>query len=1031
MSPKRTYDARAMSRAKKVLLGLGAAVALIALLIISNVVCISAYLKYGMAVEQCPSGDVLGGVRIDAYGLRRGTPGQVQVGAYGYYTTGPADEIRTASLSRITARLELLDGDAATPLEPKEGWKDDGDAVAGEIVLPKDLGDGDYKLRATVQTPLGEHQLAVPLAVYAPAKIHVITDRPLYEPGNTIHFRATVLRARDLAPLDGRPGRFEVYDPTGTLVLEEKAEAGAFGVASGSLPLDAGAPTGAWRVRWVSGSANGEVSVRVAPFQLPRFSVSATPNRPFYRPNDVPKLRGTVRYSSGAPVSGARVALHWRVNGAWPPPRTWVAVLPKSLVADAQGTFDVTLPAVPAQLMGTLNVSASLGATDASGDRVDGATSLLFSEDGIAVDVVTELADGLVGGFNNRVYLRATTPAGTPLAGVKLNVKRAWDATDEGVTVESDEDGVGSLQIDPGSPVNVVVPAMPVRPPPRPAPAVIDSITEMIDGGYVLADQTMISRWKEGFGDCAHLVSGSSDTFQLGLAVEPTGRINGVSTGGAPAARCLAKQLGGKGLPRGTERLYRISVTLNADLPSVEVDADGMPEVPSEVSVALARAALNARRCLSPDLRSGSKWPRLLRWAIGANGRLAVRFGADPKFSGLRPARGVQSCVEARLSAASLDADRDRIQQLAATPHFGYARLSIRPRASIEVNQPGPTTFLGYELAVSAETKDGEKIGETTLRRRPGTVPSFRIRATPTIAKPGDAVELSFLRGPSFVGELPKKIWLRSAVHNLETEVDREKKRARFTLPADAEGWFEASWGGGRALVYVQDDAELSVSVTPNKPKYRPGETATLAIQTNAGKTGTPAAVGLIGVDESLGQLVPLPGPSDMASLRDLPQMNGAAFGALDAKALTMGRIRGKNAIEATVLKVTNIPSPAEIDVFTSANGSTTFDPIAPLTDHFYAVLLELHAQVRKWEEAAPKEEMMTPKRMAELFTSARDAVQARGERVDDAYGRPLRLSRLPQDLLALTDPRLVVIEGTRMPEDVENWQAWVRKVKP
>jgi hypothetical protein len=34
-------------------------------------------------------------------------------------------------------------------------------------------------------------------------------------------------------------------------------------------------------------------------------------------------------------------------------------------------------------------------------------------------------------------------------------------------------------------------------------------------------------------------------------------------------------------------------------------------------------------------------------------------------------------------------------------------------------------------------------------------------------------------------------------------------------------------------------------------------------------------------------------------------------------------------------------------------------------------------------------------------------------------------------DLLALTEPRQVVIDGTRLPEDSENWNLWVAKEKP
>jgi hypothetical protein len=73
----------------------------------------------------------------------------------------------------------------------------------------------------------------------------------------------------------------------------------------------------------------------------------------------------------------------------------------------------------------------------------------------------------------------------------------------------------------------------------------------------------------------------------------------------------------------------------------------------------------------------------------------------------------------------------------------------------------------------------------------------------------------------------------------------------------------------------------------------------------------------------------------------------------------------------------------------------------------------------------------MKPAQMAKLWTEALDACEKRKEPVADAYGRRLRLSRLPADLLALTDPQMVVVSGTRRPEDVESWSAWVQREKP
>jgi hypothetical protein len=165
-----------------------------------------------------------------------------------------------------------------------------------------------------------------------------------------------------------------------------------------------------------------------------------------------------------------------------------------------------------------------------------------------------------------------------------------------------------------------------------------------------------------------------------------------------------------------------------------------------------------------------------------------------------------------------------------------------------------------------------------------------------------------------------------------------------------------------------------------------------------------------------------------MARVRPKVSMNAPAFGVLDAEALALGRIRGKNAAAATILQVQSIPTPADYDAYVSANGATTFDPVETLTDHFYIVLAELHSQVRAWEQSAPAEEVMRPPKMAEMWSKALEACKKKKEPVTDAYNRELALERLPEDLLALTAPRAVVIEGTRLPEDVENWSEWVRR---
>ena len=288
--------------------------------------------------------------------------------------------------------------------------------------------------------------------------------------------------------------------------------------------------------------------------------------------------------------------------------------------------------------------------------------------------------------------------------------------------------------------------------------------------------------------------------------------------------------------------------------------------------------------------------------------------------------------------------------------------------------------------------------------------------------KPGDELALEILRGPDFAGELPKTLAL---VHDQAKpiEADVKERKARFVLPDDAAGWYAVQWNGAQAFAYVPESGEMTVTLTPAEPTLRPGAMGSLAVRTEAAGKGVEAAVAIIGVDESLGQLVPLPGTDALDGLRLLPASQGAAFPSLDVGALTMGRIRGANARAATVLRVSALPSAADRDAWVAVRAEPLFDPIGPLTDAFYTVLGSLHANVRAWEQSAEPGKMLELDAYAKLWDKALDEVGS----ADDAFGRKLALGRLPDDLLALCDPRQVVIDGTRLSEDVEPWIPWVR----
>ena len=261
--------------------------------------------------------------------------------------------------------------------------------------------------------------------------------------------------------------------------------------------------------------------------------------------------------------------------------------------------------------------------------------------------------------------------------------------------------------------------------------------------------------------------------------------------------------------------------------------------------------------------------------------------------------------------------------------------------------------------------------------------------------------------------------------------MDQKARAVSFKLPEDAEGWYSVDWNGASARIFVRSEHQLEVSVSPERPRYAPGQEATLRIKTTAGGAPVAAGVGLFGVDESLGQLMPLLGADALDGLRNTVTTSSPAFEVLDGQALSMGRVRGANAAAATVLRVTQLPTAESLDAVINAGSEGQFSPIEALTDSFYTALGELYGQTRAWEDSAKEGELMSPERMAKLWDQALDAAEKRGVPVEDAYGRRLRLHQLPPDLLALTDPRAVVLDSTHLPEDVEDWARWVAEEQP
>lgn len=987
-----------------------------------GVPCVKYGVTYGMWPDRCPVGEPNLQLTAEASGVLRGGRATVTVTpAARFVARNDANApIWTHDFARGVALVPtLVDADGAeVPGVVFSEFRKRGGRRVATMELP-DLPDGDYTLKILGETGFDDATVEVPIALFRPAVAHLLTDRPLYRPGQTVLLRSLLLARTDLAPLDGRPGTWRIIDPTGAEMLVEKDKAGAFGVADADFPLDAGATVGTWRARYESGDASDEVTFDVRPFRLPRLSVDAKPSKSWYTLGDAVAVEGTATYASGAPVANAAVVVRLRPSsGRWPMPIAWEEA--REATTDNEGKFRVDYGDVPVDLVERNAFSATVTVTEEAGEVVTGAASVVLSQDDLWVDAVTELGDGLVAGANNRAYLRVRRPDGSALPGASIVVTNPWDETEPPRTATTDEDGVAAVQLDAGDPVTVVDPAVPVRVRPLVADAPSLSSADDLSGHALgLDDRRAFDRLQPAIAACGDLAPGGASS-QVALHVDASGRVREVRHGGALVDACVGDAVRGLVLPASGPRTLTLTWRVPDSLrPSLRPDTRSVFGGTEPVRAALERALIRARTCVPRDHgRDGGEVLRI-HWSVDAEERAVRIVTAALPDHGLSP--GEVACVTSRLSGVTLadDADQDDLGT-------AVVRLSV-PRAASDTPPP-PMTHTGFELKVTVAA-DGRQVGSGRLVLDAGSVPNLRLRATPSLPAPGEEVVVELFRGPGYSGDLPTSLSLyQGATHVATSPVDATSKSVSFRIPSDGRGFYQVDASGARALVFVRPADPLSVEVTSDAESYGPGQTATVRVRTLAGDRPIEAGVLLLGVDESLGQLAPLLGPDEYGRVTVRATSDRPAFDVFDARALSLGAIRGDNAAKAALLRVSTLPSDAAGDAAVYASGYTPPEEEDALLARFYRVYAALVPRVRAWEADAPAGEVMTPERLVRIWDEALGDVEAAGTPPVDGFGRRLSVAVLPDALLAQIDPRLVVQDGTRLPEDVVDFRTWVRE---
>ena len=345
--------------------------------------------------------------------------------------------------SRVKVSLAVPGGDTTQVFT---GTSDAQGLVRVAFTVPDDVEHPDQVMRVESTTSSGT--VVSEEAVYVGRAYNILlsTDKPVYQPGQTIHMRALALDSLALKPANDEPLTLTVTDPAGNKVYQRELTASGYGVAASDFVVDALAMSGDYIITAEMGPVQSTRTVTVKPYNLPRFKVEFVPDKEFYLPGETATGEVRAHYFFGKPVADGDVNITAYVTDV---DRFQVHQLSGS--TDADGVFRYEFP-IPDYFVGRLdNQSASLdleiNVVDAADHPETIDESLTVAEQTLLVDAVPE-SGALRPGLENIVYLDVSYPDGRA---APASLEIASSVLSDTITLATDDSGLAQFRLTPPS----------------------------------------------------------------------------------------------------------------------------------------------------------------------------------------------------------------------------------------------------------------------------------------------------------------------------------------------------------------------------------------------------------------------------------------------------------------------------------------------------------------------------------------------------------------------------------------------------
>lgn len=273
---------------------------------------------------------------------------------------------------------------------------------------------GNLTLRAAVTEDSDEQAVETSVQVIRESKLYLTSDKPMYQPGQTMFLRALALDRFSHLPKGDEAVLFEVFDAKGNKVFKEEGTSNSFGVAAAQFVLGSQVLLGQYTLKVTVGDVQSEKAVTVDRYSLPKFSVDVRLNKTFYQAGQTVTGEVNAQYFFGKPVAGGTVEFTvYKYEAQWVPD----VVIQGQTNADGFYAFEYAIPTyVVGQPLegGKALLMAEIVVTDTAEHSQTVGKSLMIVQNPLDIVLIPE-SGTVVPEVANNFFLFVTDPLGNPV----------------------------------------------------------------------------------------------------------------------------------------------------------------------------------------------------------------------------------------------------------------------------------------------------------------------------------------------------------------------------------------------------------------------------------------------------------------------------------------------------------------------------------------------------------------------------------------------------------------------------------------